>query len=507
MKTFLLSLLFAAMAAGQTVQGDIVNAATGAPLAGAHIIANVANGKPLIVKADAGGHFQLSAGTGPMFFLLIGYPGFLPASRGFQQSQAGADLRIALTPAAVIAGTIQDEDGFPVYQAQVEAVRYRLQHGRRVLSPAASTQSDDLGHYRLANLPAGRYWVRVSAFRLANWDRRYAPQYFPGGLQPDGTNRIEVQAGQERSVDIRMTKHDGVTIAGRVEMPSGAVVSTGPNWVELLTDRPGGQETTSSVPTSGGSFVIRHVPAGSYILRARAAGNYPPTTGDLVGEQKLEVGDADEPNVVVAMHQVQPVDVAGTVVMDDGSKPPPLYVTARSMMGPGVTAQTAEDGSFALKGLLWGHYELATIPSRLVDGKVVDGSPAYTISARLGEQEVLETGFDVEASSPGPLRITMSNRHIALTGSLTDDFGKPAADVTLAFVLNGAWTENVGNTDGHGVIHASVRQAGDYHIYVVPDQSSIDDEDYVEQHANDFPIIHLVDGANAPLVLRMPATQ
>ena len=506
MKMLLLALLFAAMAAGQTAQGDIVNAATGAPLPGARVSTNGPNGKPVMVKADAGGHFQLPAGTGSMFGLRVSYPGFLPDSRMVQFGQAGMNLRIALAPACVITGTIQDEDGFPVEQANVQAVRYRLQRGKRALGFVGSTQTDDLGHYRLANLPAGRYWVRVNASRLANWDRRYVAQYFPGGLQPDPANRIEVQAGQERGgVDIRMTKHEGVTVTGRVETPSGAVVSTGPYWVELQTEFHGMRES-SSVTVSDNTFVIRHVAQGSYIVRAHT-GNYPPVAGDLMGQQKLEVGDADEPNLVVQMQQVQPVDIAGTVVMDDGRPAPPLQVGVRGTMGSGVSAQTAEDGSFTLKGLLWGHYDVSVYPVRSADGRVAGPPAGFPRSAKLGEQEVLDTGFDVETTSPGPLHIVMSNRQIKLTGSLTDASGQPAAGISLAFVRDENWTENIGNTDGQGALHAAVRQAGDYHIYVVRNQNSMDDEDYLEQHANDFPVVHVVDGANAPLVLRMPGMQ
>jgi hypothetical protein len=201
------------------------------------------------------------------------------------------------------------------------------------------------------------------------------------------------------------------------------------------------------------------------------------------------------------------IDVAGTVVMDDGSAAPPLYIGLRGMMGAPVATQSAEDGSFVFKGVLWGHYDLMVHPMRSPDGRVAGPYAGSPVSAKLGEQEVLETGFDVEASSPASLRVTMSNRQIALTGQLVDASGQPAADVSLAFVLNGNWTESGGRTDGHGVIHASVRQTGDYHIYVVADQSSINDEDYLEQHANDFPMVHVVEGANAPLSLKMPATQ
>src|ERR1039458_7811490 len=49
---------------------------------------------------------------------------------------------------------------------------------------------------------------------------------------------------------------------------------------------------------SHGSFIIRHVPPGDYILRAVSAG-YGPKAGDLLGEQKLRVGGADERDIVL----------------------------------------------------------------------------------------------------------------------------------------------------------------------------------------------------------------
>ncbi len=508
MKYCFLLLVFSGIVTGQTVEGDVVNSATGAPIPGAHVSANAGmSGQPSILTTDPAGHFRLPVEAPAYFSVQVVQAGFLRKTIPYKPGQA-ASLRISLTPAAVISGKIEDEDGFPVEHAQVQALRYAIVNGERKLQATAIAQTDDLGQYRLINLPAGRYWVRASSGDAGNWDRRYVVEYFPGTLQPDDTNRLEVEAGQERAgVDLRLAKYEGVTVSGRVETPVGA---SSPRMftVRVQAELAGLPDIFLGGAQRDGSFTIRHVPPGDYILRT-TSGNYPPRAGDLLGERKLQVAEADVTSVVLATHEVQAVDVAGTVVTDSGGNPPPMRIGLRTMPGPGVSVRSNEDGSFVLKGLLPGHYDMQVIPDMaIVNGAVDPRSVAgRAVSARLGEKEVLRTGFDLDGPPGGPLKITFSAHVIEINGKLLNASGGPASGTLLALASGGQTGQGMVTTDADGAFRLVLTQPGEYRIYLLDDQGDWNDADYLEKHENDFPPVKVVDGANPPLMLRSPAQQ
>ena len=258
---------------------------------------------------------------------------------------------------------------------------------------------------------------------------------------------------------------------------------------------------------SHGSFIIRHVPPGDYILRAVSAG-YGPKAGDLLGEQQLRVGGADERGIVLKPHEVQAVDLAGTVVIEGGGNPPPMHIGLRGVYGPGVSARSNEDGSFVLKDLLPGHYDMQIIPDTIVNGTVEPGSIAgasYPVSARLGENEVLQTGFDLDGPPAGSLRITVGSHWIEIGGKVLDASGGPVSGALLAVASDGSAGQDTAAAGANGAFRLMLRQPGDYHIHLISDQSDWDDPDYVKKHESDFPLLRVVDGTNAPVTLRLPA--
>jgi hypothetical protein len=513
MKPCFLLLIFRVMLTGQTTEGDVVNAVTGAPVAGAYVSYNATmSSEPLVAKTDVAGHFRLPAPVIANFpAVQVVHGGFLRGGAVLgKPGQADSTLRIELTPAAIISGKIEDEDGFQVEGAQVQAVRYRMVNGKRKLQPLAVTQTDDLGQYRLIKLPAGRYWVHVGSGSASNWDRRYVAEYFPGTLGPDDTGQVSVEAGQEHGgVDIRLAKYEGVSVTGRIEMPAGAGTSGRMLPIYLQRDPGDLLEVLYASQQPDGSFIIRHVPPGDYILRA-ASGGYPPKAGDLLGEQKLRVGGADERGIVLKPHEVQAVDLAGTVVMEGGGNPPPMFIGLRGVWGPRVSARSNEDGSFVLKDLLPGHYDMQIIPDMIVNGTIEPrpcGNASYPVSARLGENEVLQTGFDLDGPPGGPLRITLSSRWIEISGKLLDASGGPVSGALLAVTSDGSAGEDRAATGADGAFRVMLRQPGDYHIHLIGDGSDWDDPDYLKKHESDFPLLRVVDGTNPPVALRLPAPQ
>src|ERR1017187_2228287 len=112
-----------------------------------------------------------------------------------------------------------------------------------------------------------------------------------------------------------------------------------------------------------------------------------------------------------------------------------MHIGLRGVYGPGVSARSNEDGSFVLKDLLPGHYDMQIIPDTIVNGTVELGSIAgasYPVSARLGENEVLQTGFDLDGPPASSLRITVGSHWIEIGGKVLDASGGPVSGALLA---------------------------------------------------------------------------
>ena len=72
------------------------------------------------------------------------------------------DLLIRMQAAAVVHGRVTDEDGEPLPDATVTVLRQAFASGRSHWEQAGSERTNDLGEYRVANLPAGDYYVSVN---------------------------------------------------------------------------------------------------------------------------------------------------------------------------------------------------------------------------------------------------------------------------------------------------------------------------------------------------------
>src|SRR5260370_22900450 len=72
------------------------------------------------------------------------------------------DVLIRLQAAAVIEGRVTQEDGDPLPDAQLAELRQTFALGRRHWEQAGGERTNDLGEYRIANLPAGSYYISVT---------------------------------------------------------------------------------------------------------------------------------------------------------------------------------------------------------------------------------------------------------------------------------------------------------------------------------------------------------
>jgi len=447
-----------------TVTGKVVTAAEGTPLKSAHVMLMAENpgSEPRTYGAltDASGIFVLKGVLPGRYRLFAERTGYVSqqyhssdtqsgALLGLQPRQQVSDILFRLVLAAVITGRVTDEDEEPMTGIRVMALRRPTEdeqedeesYGSRKqdqLFPAGSARTDDRGQYRIFGLKSGDYYLQAAEslqppqdsfvdhgyFLRQSLGVEYAPVYYPGVLQRGQAEAISLRPGDEAQVDFSLRHIKTVEISGRVIAPDGKPANA---MVELqdagVEDYFEGQNANTD---ADGKFQLKGVPPGNYILRAfqQASDNmYYPTA-----RQELTVGNDNIDSLTIALSLG--TDFAGKVVVEGLARPHYLQVSLRAAGGKDFGYQGGQvkpDGSFELKGVPEGNYAIQ------VYGE--DESRWYVKSARLGSDDVLEHGLEVEKGTGGTLEIIISAARGHLEGSVTQD-EKPAVGARVRIVAD-----------------------------------------------------------------------
>ncbi len=177
------------------IAGHVLSAADGHPLPRASVSIAVSQGGTLVSSLTTGddGAFSFEGVASGKYSLFGMRRGFIPSAyRGHELystaivTGAGIDtenLDLQLEPEASIIGRVLDESGDPIPSAQVSLYAEKQDTGKKLINTYSSTQTNALGDYVFAQLPAGNYFVSV---RAEPW---YAVPSSPGDPQalfPDG---------------------------------------------------------------------------------------------------------------------------------------------------------------------------------------------------------------------------------------------------------------------------------------------------------------------------------
>lgn len=255
-----------------SVTGQVVSSTTGEPLRKVSLTLQPQGGRggsPAAASSDNSGNFRF-VNVAPGTYTLTGErSGFVrgsygedrPGQQGRQiqvtSGQAAGGIQLKLQPHSVIVGRVYDIDGDPVQGAQVQAMRYSYPRGQKQLTNAAQAATNDLGEYRIAGLPPGRYYVSASdrgilsnlrgaiqeivvqatepggpggrGGRGAVLDQvlnsrnnvdpeAYVTTYYPRTTDASGATAIELVPGSEmRGIDIGLLKGRTYTVSGVIE--------------------------------------------------------------------------------------------------------------------------------------------------------------------------------------------------------------------------------------------------------------------------------------------------
>jgi hypothetical protein len=391
------------------------------------------------------------------------------------------DIELPMTPAGAIYGIVYDNNGEPLGNVEVQALKASYPEGQRVLTTVQSVRTNDLGEYRLFWLAPGRYYVvaihsKVRGIRqmlglmmmagpgrffvgsstnvdpaipLSNppfnqpepaQSDRYVPVYFPGTIDEQNASTVSLRPGADTGgVNITITpvraRHvRGVIIDGSTGKPDRYGSLTLSSELDNLT------RDQLAVDRDGASFDIPLLP-GTQTITATAAGG--------TGYATVQVGDVDIENLTITT--MPNINLPGRVVVEgdsrNGAALAQLHISLCAVRHRGPEtgclfsySVPLPDGSITVDGSP-GDYRVNVAPilnvTRPSPLRMPSGlQDAYVKSIRLGSIDVLNGGLHIERAPGMPLEIIVGTRPGAIEGAVLNDRQQAAGDITVALIPN-----------------------------------------------------------------------
>lgn len=236
--------------------------------------------------------------------------------------QAVKDHRIEMTPRAILAGRVVDENGDPVQGAVLETVAAPPSVQTVLLFAMGQSATDDRGEFRLV-AALGKYYLKASppgelggGIERRNDGSRtaaYATTFYPSGAVRERGTVIEAVGGKETGgLEIRLAKQEGFRISGTV---TGIPSEDGPAHVMLNAFSEGSPFGRGIRTQLDGTFEFPGMLPGTYHLSASAQrGKVQFTTRNV----EVQVVGGDPAPVTLSL--VSGAEVSGTLTIE-GDQP------------------------------------------------------------------------------------------------------------------------------------------------------------------------------------------
>ncbi len=398
--------------------------------------------QPQLADSDAEGRFRFDRLPAASFRLRAEKPGFVTLAfgathagdRGVPINMAAGQTRtieLALPRGAALDGRVTNQEGDPVQNLVVSAVR--LTYGPYGRQPASikDARTDDLGRYRIHSLPPGDYSVQAAPDPLDALTERQAPgprapgaarTYYPGTPNPSDARRITLVAGRDATgLDFTVGSVSLARVTLRVVDSTGNVPKAVATRLQRVGAPPG---EVRGIMTQGGQAVFPSVPPGEYWALAAAT----PSPGAEPEYTAIRT-TASGSDLAITLTTARAAVLKGRVQAEGGTIPvtTTLRVVADAIefelpnpAGPGTPAAplpvVGADGTFVVSGLL----------GRRVFG--LSGLPeGWALSSvRLGESDVTDVPTSVTPTdAAAELVFVVTNSTGVVSGKLIDAQKRP----------------------------------------------------------------------------------
>ena len=362
------------------------------------------------------------------------------------------DLHLRLQAAAIVHGRVTDEDGDPLPNAEVTALRQTYVAGHKHWEAAGADRTNDLGEYRIANLPAGNVYLSVNpppdfkslienggkagdagAAKSDRASQTYQTVYYPGTSDRSQAVPIGLHAGDEFPADFSLSPAASVSIRGSVvNVPARGSATI------MLQSRDFSLILNGADMRKDGTFVIHDVSPGRYTIIATVEGTAVPMTA----RQSLQVGPA---NVDGLRLTPQPgTTVQGRIRVEGSNRaarldPQRVFLSLQSldpeqdeaMLASRETfsslAHVAADGSFQWTDVPAGSYYVQVM------GDSVGNEGWFVKSLSAGGRDVNDFGIAVSGGTVS-LDLIVSANGAVVEGVAVDHKGEPVANSVVVAV-------------------------------------------------------------------------
>jgi hypothetical protein len=322
---------------------------------------------------------------------------------------------------STLGGSVEDDKDVPQPAAKVEIYELVFTNsGERLLGTwRGEATTNAAGQFTLPDVDPGEYYLLV---RPARGKTGFVTTYHPGVADAENAVPIVVPPGA-RVANLKLTLARASTYSIRVRMPRPSNASSTTTPYFTITARSRGRFKTALMTPAGSSLFVSlgndvysspPLPPDTYTVDATWA----PGTGGFntalvlsprYREPKarfdVEVVDRDVDAGVVTNWLV-PAAITGRMFSAAGGNDLPRFtaspfsLTWMDPVADSIVVTMNPDATFRLAGVLPGRY--AINPQQLP-------SDLYLVTARLAGREVLDTIFDVESDTKGPLEVTVTS--------------------------------------------------------------------------------------------------
>ncbi len=310
------------------MRGNVRAAESGSPLAGASVSLVPADSRPnsptlAAVTGDTGAYVFPSVPPGN-YFVLATHKGYFrqvfgQKSHPFTGTPVSVSARgtvnsvdIPLIRLGAVEGQIRDRNNEPFSRVTLTLNHYRIANENRMLLPVATAESDDRGHFRLFDVPPGRYYLKATVrVQTAASVESYAPTYYPGVLLPEEASQLTVAAaGEVTGISLAMRSSEVHSIAGRITGEDGRPAVRVVVVARKYPLSENSAELGSAATDQNGAFVLRGLIPGRYRLSVRLAD--PPRR--IGASAVVEVGTQDVRDLALTLAEGS--NISGRIVLE-----------------------------------------------------------------------------------------------------------------------------------------------------------------------------------------------
>jgi protocatechuate 3,4-dioxygenase beta subunit len=432
-----------------SVEGTVVDQATGRPLGNVHIrllTGDVENGgldQAYGAISDGTGYFAFPELKPGLYMVILDRVGYVEA-RGksaipvstipLKAGQHITGHKLEMTARSIIAGRVVDDFGDPVQGVQVELHPVPPDTESFSFFGQGNGATDDRGEFRLLTAP-GRYYLKATP---ANFYSGAPPEirtdgtpaapfvvtYYPSASGTGGASAVQTAPGQDvTGLEIRLTRdaagaRPALTISGTVSgMPEGERA----NVVAVSRDGEGRRAfgSSSSSTEEAGRFTIGGLEPGSYTVFAQYSAGKTHLRSTAVD---IQLASGNPPSIQLTMQQAE--DIAGTLEITGGAKPGEKFTVALDPVDGfyGNGPETAEgdagkDGAFHIPNVPLGRLKVRVDPlpeNAFVRSVALDGVAA--------KDSTIDLSHGVKGSR---LKITVSRNGAQISGRVLGRDGEP----------------------------------------------------------------------------------